>query len=261
LNELDLNRTYCELGYSSLFDYCTHELKYSSDQAYRRIASARLLKKTPEIAQKVEEGKLTLTHLSKANSLFNKIELNKSEKLDILSRLEETSNIACEKIMREISPVKQIQEIIKPVQVNLNEIKFYADDELLGKLSKLKQFLRKDKVEEVIEKLCDDYFIREAKKEKATLTTQSEKENSRYIQASVKRFVLKRAEHRCEFIGVNGKRCEGTYKLEYAHVTPFAHGGRATTANLKLYCKSHNQFDAIVFFGQEKMRPYLSRQK
>lgn len=53
LNELDLNRTYCELGYFSLFDYCTHELKYSSDQAYRRIASARLLKNTPEITKKV----------------------------------------------------------------------------------------------------------------------------------------------------------------------------------------------------------------
>lgn len=73
INELDRTRKFAELGYSSLFEYCTQELKYSEDQAARRISSARLLKTLPEIATKVQTGEITLTHLSKANTLFNHV--------------------------------------------------------------------------------------------------------------------------------------------------------------------------------------------
>jgi hypothetical protein len=265
LNELDCERLFCELGYSSLFDYCTRELKYSSDQACRRIASARLLRKTPEIAKKVEEGKLTLTHLSKASSLFSKVEMNQSEKIELFSRLEETSNNVCEKIIREIAPILHVQEKIKPVQKNLHEIKFYVDDELLAKIEKIKKIARKNKMDEVLNFLCEKYLTAENKKEekmqkrqeKIITPTVQGKTTTRYIPVDIKRSVLKRANHRCEFIAANGKRCDGSYKLEYAHLIPYSHGGKTTIENLKMYCKAHNQFDAIQVFGKEKMQTYL----
>jgi hypothetical protein len=81
---------------------------------------------------------------------------------------------------------------------------------------------------------------------------------SRYIKASVKREVLQEAQHQCEFVGKNGKRCLENKKLEYAHLKPFSLGGENSKANLKIYCKGHNQFDAIKIFGAKKMQGYKS---
>ena len=118
LNELDITRAYCELGYHSLFEYCKKELKYSDDQAYRRISSARLLRANPEIKEKVESGELTITHLSKAQSLFNNIDLEKVQKLEFLNRIASTSNHETEKLISEINPQKITPEKIKPIQKN-----------------------------------------------------------------------------------------------------------------------------------------------
>ncbi|HKW13245.1 MAG TPA: hypothetical protein VJS69_02045, partial [Candidatus Krumholzibacteria bacterium] len=41
LNEMERRRLHLDLGYSSLFDYCTRKLKYSSSAAARRIQAAR----------------------------------------------------------------------------------------------------------------------------------------------------------------------------------------------------------------------------
>lgn len=261
LNELDSTRIYCELGYSSLFEYCTKELKYSEDQAYRRIASARLMQKTPEIKNKIKSGDLTLTHLSKASSLFKKINFNQEQKLNIFERLTNTSSNQAEKIICEIIPRKEVIEKIKPVQENLNEIKFYADDELLENLKKIKTILRKDKLDEVIAQLCSDFLKKEAKAP-ITLIDQGNPKTlklSRYIPLKIKKEVAKRADNRCEFTTSDGKRCTSTYKLEYAHTIPFAQGGKNTQANLKMNCKAHNNFDAITIFGMNKMKPYLNK--
>ena len=259
LNELDSTRIYCELGHSSLFEYCTNELKYSEDQAYRRIASARLMQKTPEIKNKIKSGELTLSHLSKASSLFNKINLNQEQKLNFFERLTNTSSNQAEKIICEISPKKEVIEKIKPVQKNLNEIKFYADDQLLENLKKIKSILRKDKLDEVIALLCSDFLKKEAKVPSTLIDQGIPKilKQSRYIPLKTKKEVAKRADNRCEYTTSDGKRCTSTYKLEYAHTVPFAHGGKNTQSNLKLNCKAHNIFDSITIFGMNKMKPYL----
>ena len=43
LNDLERRKSYLELGYSSVFDYCVRKIKYSSSQAGRRIQAARVL--------------------------------------------------------------------------------------------------------------------------------------------------------------------------------------------------------------------------
>jgi hypothetical protein len=42
LQEVDTRRLYLELGYSSLFSFCTQGLGYSEGSAYRRIKAARV---------------------------------------------------------------------------------------------------------------------------------------------------------------------------------------------------------------------------
>ena len=70
LREIERRRLFCDLGYKSLFEYAVKRLKYSEDQAGRRIAAMRLLKELPEIEEKIEDGSLTLTNIGLAQSLF-----------------------------------------------------------------------------------------------------------------------------------------------------------------------------------------------
>ncbi|MDP9203244.1 MAG: HNH endonuclease [Gemmatimonadota bacterium] len=75
------------------------------------------------------------------------------------------------------------------------------------------------------------------------------KEGSRHIPAAVKFEVWARDAGQCGFIGTNG-RCVERGFLEFHHVIPFAAGGPATTENIQLRCRSHNSYEAELFFGR-----------
>ncbi|WP_413557780.1 HNH endonuclease [Bdellovibrio sp. HCB209] len=62
--EVEERRLYATQGYDSMFSYLTKCLGYGEDSAYRRLSSARLLKKVPEVADKIETGAITLTQLT-----------------------------------------------------------------------------------------------------------------------------------------------------------------------------------------------------
>jgi hypothetical protein len=64
LAELDERRLYLELGFSSLFAYCTEALGFCKSAAGRRIAVARVCRKYPEAFVCVARGELQLSVLS-----------------------------------------------------------------------------------------------------------------------------------------------------------------------------------------------------
>jgi hypothetical protein len=71
---------------------------------------------------------------------------------------------------------------------------------------------------------------------------------SRTIPAAIKRAVMKRDQHRCTFVGANG-RCTETTLLQLHHEVPFAVGGPPTVDNIHLRCAAHNRYEAELFFG------------
>jgi len=79
-------------------------------------------------------------------------------------------------------------------------------------------------------------------------STPSVRRRSRYIAAAVRREVWQRDEGRCTFVGLHG-RCAETSMLEYHHCEPFAVGGEATVAGVKLLCRAHNALEAERYFG------------
>jgi hypothetical protein len=79
-------------------------------------------------------------------------------------------------------------------------------------------------------------------------TTAGGETRSRHVPAAVRRAVWKRDEGRCAFTGAR-VRCTETGFLEFHHVRPFAAGGETSEANVELRCKSHNQYEADLFFG------------
>jgi hypothetical protein len=74
---------------------------------------------------------------------------------------------------------------------------------------------------------------------------------SRTIPMAVKREVWARDGGRCAWTSPDGKRCGSTWRLEFGHVRPFALGGPATVANVRVECDRHNQYEAERVFGRE----------
>ncbi len=66
--EIENRRLFLEAGYSSMFEFLTKKFLYSESAAYRRLQAARLLKKVPEIVEKIEQGVLNLSQLSQVQS-------------------------------------------------------------------------------------------------------------------------------------------------------------------------------------------------
>jgi len=75
---------------------------------------------------------------------------------------------------------------------------------------------------------------------------------SRHIPAEVKRAVWVRDLGRCGFVGTEGRRCGERGLLEFHHVRPYAAGGEATVENVQLRCRRHNDYEARVYFGQDR---------
>ena len=71
----------------------------------------------------------------------------------------------------------------------------------------------------------------------------------RYVPAEVRREVWLRDGGRCAFTSGSGTRCPSRTRIEFDHVTPVSKGGESTTANLRLCCRAHNQFEAERALG------------
>ena len=100
--------------------------------------------------------------------------------------------------------------------------------------------------------------IRAAEKRKFAETSQPhslgrKRTAARTIPAEVRRAVWRRDRGTCGFVSESGRRCASRRFLEFDHVEPVARGGRATVANTRLRCRTHNQYEAERVFGRRFM--------
>jgi len=73
--------------------------------------------------------------------------------------------------------------------------------------------------------------------------------DTRHVPAETRRQVWQRDSSQCTFVSESGQRCDSRRDLELDHVVPFARGGRTSVDNLRLRCRSHNQYEADRTFG------------
>jgi hypothetical protein len=74
-------------------------------------------------------------------------------------------------------------------------------------------------------------------------------EGSRHIPARVRRAVWERDGGQCAFLAAGGRRCSGRRFVEFHHVHPYGAGGEATIGNIELRCRTHNAYEAELFYG------------
>ena len=72
---------------------------------------------------------------------------------------------------------------------------------------------------------------------------------SRTVAARVRRAVVEADEKRCGFVAADGRRCEERRFLEFHHKKPWVVGGAGTAENIALRCRTHNQYEARVYFA------------
>ena len=100
-----------------------------------------------------------------------------------------------------------------------------------------------------------DALVEKLEREKFAKTSRTRasrgSNDPRHVPAAVRRAVFERDRGQCTFVAPNGHRCEARTRLEFDHVTPVAQGGLATAANIRLRCRTHNQYEAERALGRE----------
>ena len=111
---------------------------------------------------------------------------------------------------------------------------------------------------EILDRVLD-LFIARAQKRKFAATSKpralhgTAAPQGRHIPAGVKRAVAERDGCQCTFTSASGKRCPARRMLEFDHIEPVARGGQSTVDNLRLRCRTHNQYAAELTYGREFM--------
>lgn len=161
LKEVEKRKLYSDYNCSSLFDYACKELKYSADQACRRIQAMRMLKEIPEVASKINSGELSLTNINQAQRYFNENKVvSRTEKIGVLKTLMNKSTREGQKELLRLSPTIPLpQEVKKQISPSYAYTSFNMSEMLEAKLNELKSLLGPNaynlKMSELIEIMAD----------------------------------------------------------------------------------------------------------
>ncbi|HEY1079997.1 MAG TPA: HNH endonuclease [Bdellovibrio sp.] len=274
--EIEDRKLYAELGYDSIYTYLTRGLGYSEGAAHRRVQSARLLKKTPEISQRIEDGSLNLSQLAQVQKCLK--EHNNSDKgisyeatLNILEKLENKNNFETEKVLALAfdRPV-QTFESVKPQQDDSVRLQITLTKEQFAELEQAKSLLshicHEGHWADVIGALAKIYNDKKLKgrikggtsavpknnsnnpQVLASQSTQSasateSKRPRKYISVHLKRNLLRKANNCCVYINpITNLRCNSKYKLQIDHIQAWSKGGTDHPSNLAVLCQAHNLF-------------------
>ncbi len=267
LREIERRRLFSDCGCSSIFEYAVKELRYSEDQASRRIQAMRLIKDVPEVEQKIATGELSLTNAHQVQSLFRGMQqstpnriVTKEEKLDVIAKIENKSTREAQKELIKLQPaIAMPKERERIIAEDASEVRFILTDKLKVKLEEVRSLLGIrgaamtyaelfDAMSDLsIESLNAKRFGKKraagaAMVEKAAIPGAQQVSQS-YISKEVKFKVWNRDQGRC----VN---CAATRNLNYDHVIPVAIGGLSAANNIRLLCFACNQRASTKVFGR-----------
>ena len=268
-------KIYLQMGFKSLFDFCTKQLGYSEGAAYRRIQAMRLLNDVPEVKEKVINGSVNLTHLAQVQKVAanekkqNQKIISKAQKVELLNKIENKSTRQSEVVLREFSPLAVKPESQRVISSTDTEIKFIADQELMNKIEELKNLLSHKHINpsfnELLHSVTEMALIEVKRRKKILNSPDSRKtlkkhsftsapkkpcsklnyKNQRYIHPTTKNEVWYRDQGCCSFKDpVTNKRCKSRFQLEFDHIQPVAFGGNSDIDNIRLLCREHNQYMA-----------------
>ncbi|WP_413578355.1 HNH endonuclease [Bdellovibrio sp. HCB290] len=276
INEMESRRLYAELGFDSMFRYLTRHLKYSEDAAYRRLSAARLLKQSPSISKKIENGSITLTQLTQVQSALKLEQKNNPHGADtlaitlptILEKIENKSAFetkAC--LAKDFNLPVVTHDSITPQSDETIRFEITLTREQLKTLETVRDLtshiVPDGNWADVLTLIAEKHIQKILGKDKPEFTanstpisspkpaTGSDQQNSTHgflatrkrghIKVTAKRNLLLNANYCCEFQNPNtGVKCGSKYQLQIDHIQPVALGGLNENENLRVLCRTHN---------------------
>ena len=281
LREIEVRRLFVDLGFDSMYKYCTQQLKYSEGETQRRLSSARLLRELPEIEAQIQNGDLNVTNLSAVQSFVRaeKIAdkpLTRQKKLEIIAAVENksTRQVKTDLIKQSHQPALLADKFQMSgtalLPNTLTKFETSLTDENLELLQEFRNLYAHD-LQDLSNQSVLIYLLNKAvqfKKQKlgliektsrksnaplpsaANVSNTKKEQQRKPLTAQVKRKVWKRANACCEHIDRHSKkRCSSKFALETDHILAVALGGSNEINNLQLLCQAHNSRRSVKTFG------------
>jgi hypothetical protein len=289
--EFDARELYVPAAHPSMCSYLVHELGFGEQAALKRLRAARTAREFPVIFTAVADGRLTLTavvvlatHLTVENAArliataegmsigeLQRTVCGRSREPE-LPLIDETMATTCNDASLSSRTVELTQCLAEtpaalapavPAAVPQErlEVRFTvsreAHDMMLYAKALLGHAIPNGDPGAVFERAMTA-LVRLLEKRKFAATDRPRQRraarSSRHVPAAVKRAVWARDQGRCTFVSDDGKRCPACTLLEWDHVTGVARGATATVGEIRLRCRTHNQYAAELMYGKEFMR-------
>ncbi|MGZ3806066.1 MAG: HNH endonuclease [Pseudobdellovibrionaceae bacterium] len=190
INEAELRSLYLELGYPSLYKYLTHGLGYAENAAYDRIHAAQVLKKSPSLYSKLEEGSLNLSQLVKVEQSLKQEEkagkaLSPEGTEELLAKIENKTLFETKQILAcELDQAPVLHQKIKPQKEGSVRLELTLNQEQYESLKKAQSLIShsvpNNNLSEAITYLAEAYI---KKVEGSRKKSESQKEKVRKSKA------------------------------------------------------------------------------
>jgi 5-methylcytosine-specific restriction endonuclease McrA len=297
LGEVEERRLDLASACSSLFHFCVRRLGMGEDEACRRVAAARLIRRFPVALGMLERGEIHLTsllllreHLRDENHeelLGAATGLTKNEVQHLIAARFPRPDAPC--LIRPLlaepalspqptgmasaaptRPHVSCASRIEPLSTERYKVQFTASAELRQKLERATNLMRHSNpsgdLSVVVERAIDLLLV-ELEKQRLGKTTRHRTKTPRkstrrgYVPRAVRREVFERDGEQCTYVDEAGRRCESRAFLELDHRTPRALGGADDATNLRIRCRAHNALAAEEDFGRQHIAKRISEKK
>ncbi|MGZ3771271.1 MAG: hypothetical protein ACXVCP_09595 [Bdellovibrio sp.] len=146
--EIEDRKLYADLGYDGIYTYLTRGLGYSEASAYRRLQSAKLLRKVPEISTKIEEGNLNLSQLTLVQKCLKEKKQKTGESISsqdtmiVLEKIQNKNTFETEKVLAvEFDRTCQTHERVWPQKNDSVRLEITLTQEQFSELEQAKSLL------------------------------------------------------------------------------------------------------------------------
>ena len=251
LAEIDSRKLFLEDGCGSLKDYCMEVLHLSEDQAYTRIAVAKLAQKFPVVLEMLEDGLIHLTAVQRLGP-----SLTSDTHVAILEEATYKSMAQVEQIVARLRPQPAVPSRVQKLGHTSGHLE---DGNGLLELQELLShqvpsgdpaIIIKDSLLRRLKEVKKERFGAGKRQKKGMAAETSAEKPSRYIPKEIQKAVWERDQGQCTFVSRKGRECSARRFLEFHHIIPFAWRGETTVENLELRCRAHNAYEGELIFGK-----------
>jgi len=110
LGEVETRGIHRTRACSSLYAYCIYELRFSEDEAFRRVAAARLVRRFPALIDALASGELHLTGLLMLGPHLTEVNL-----VEVLARAKHRTKRELARLARILDPLPSVPARIEPL--------------------------------------------------------------------------------------------------------------------------------------------------